>query len=444
MGLRSRTTAAIAAAVLAALFGTWVGAGLWARLELRRHEARWRYEVAAERQRVAALRLPVLFGEPLDENAADRYLTLLAAVERTLDTDADRRITAEIAEAAAAGPDRPIDAAVRAALAEHQAEVDGLREAVRCTRVDWHTRWEDAAETTVPPIPILAARELGTLATLAGHLRAKSGEPAEAFQRYLEVVRFGADMGSQGAVVQSLLGVALRGFGLTATGQLAVSTDRAPWGQLVDAMNRLEPSLAPEGGWGLHGERLALVPLVESLVRGDARRPAWLPDRSGWAYLARCWVGSRALAQADELLRTLERLPQNPDQAERVEAELTRRAERSLHPQVRLSLPSFPRVRWSHVHGLALFRLVRLSLWLEQQRQEQGRYPEDLDGVPFNVDDPFAKPWPGRLHYLRSEGAEGYRIWSLGIDRTDDRGDGASLMPSAKDIALERHGGHSG
>ena len=52
----------------------------WGERRLAEYQETMKAEIAAERDRIAALRMPVVHGEPIDENAATGYKRVFEAV----------------------------------------------------------------------------------------------------------------------------------------------------------------------------------------------------------------------------------------------------------------------------------------------------------------------------------------------------------------------------
>jgi hypothetical protein len=407
---------------------------VWGHFKLRALEEAWRAAVAAERARVAALRLPALFGEPLDGNAVDRYRPVLRSIDEAMKSHPQGQTlySAETDQALEAGWAAELEPPVAALLEERQAEIEALAEAVRCTRVDWGTAWEEGHEAELPSL--LAARVLANIATLSGNVRAAEGDVAGAFERHLSVVRFGVDLGSEGFLIQSLIGVAVRMIGLEAAGRLVTSADDGPWSSVVETLTRLEPVL-PSTAIGVRGERLSFFTIAREVA--SYQTDSWMGGVPFQTLVAPRFVAATAVMEADPYLLAVEGLSEDPDEAERQEQELTAQLDESWNILFKVVVPSLTRARHNHLDNLAQFRLVRLAAWLEQQREEQGRYPDELGGLPFTIDDPWARPWPGPLHYERTADGAGYKVWSVGKDRSNDGGVGQFDLDS-KDYVLQR------
>jgi hypothetical protein len=76
-------------------------------------------------------------------------------------------------------------------------------------------------------------------------------------------------------------------------------------------------------------------------------------------------------------------------------------------------------------------RLARAALRLEERRRTEGRYPLDASAVDLPAD-PLALS--AKLRYQPSADGTGYKLWSVGVDHTDDNGQ----AEAEKDIVLER------
>ncbi len=415
-----------------------IAGNLWARSRFAAYEETWKRDLAAERARIAALRMPVLRGEPLDENAAARYMPLLADLgggypgTGRRDPDFDK-LTRDLFKAAYAAPRDPLPPRVQQLLEHRRALLVSTREATRCTRVDWAFQYERGGQA--PIVSLLAARWLADLLVIEGHERAQAGDLQGAAERYLDVARFGADLATQGVLIHGLVGVGM-GLGLRALGALLTSSDPAklPLGPIGDELARLEPaqaSLAP----GFRGERLTLfrslkeehAPL-DSTERGDA-----LVDVVFGRALA-----AHSLGEMDPWLRTAEATVAEPDaaKAEATTKQLEAAFVTSRNPITRMVLPSLLRARIPAIEARARFALLRAAVAVEQARLRDKRYPDALAGAPS---DPWASP--AALHYRVEDGGAGYVLWSVGDNLKDDGGQGrfVSAWPEGQmDLVLAR------
>ncbi|MBI3724632.1 hypothetical protein HY251_11850 [bacterium] len=196
------------AIALAFLLGTgvvafWVSA-IWGRSVLNSYAAAWKLELAEERARLAARRLPVLSGQPLEENAAPRYTRALAA----LDTTDYEKLWWPLE------PGSPLTPELSRLLEKHRADLAPFLEALRCTRCDWETAWEEGYDAHVPDFH--ACQMIASLLILEGEERAFQGDGRGAARRYMEAIRFGADVGAPGNLVQVMGGIAETQRGLNA------------------------------------------------------------------------------------------------------------------------------------------------------------------------------------------------------------------------------------
>lgn len=425
---------AVAPAVALVLAGN-----LWARSRFSACEEIWKRDLAAERARIAALRMPVLRGEALDENAAARYMPLLASLGGGYPVTGNRdpefdKLTFDLFKAAAAAPRDPLAEPVRQLLDHRRGLLVALREATRCSRVDWAFQYERGGEA--PIVSLLAARWLSNLLVVEGHERVQAGDPQGAAERYLDVARFGADLATQGVLIHGLIGIAVEDAGLRALGTLLTSSDPAklPLGPIAGELARLEAAQASLGpAW--RGEVLVLFPTL----RGGL---AALDERGRGDALLDVLVG-RALAAdsldgVDPWLRTAEHAMAEGDAA-KADATIQRLESgilASRNPITRARWPSSLRARLSAVDARARFALLKAAVNLEHDRLRDRRYPDTLAEPPVD-------PWgsPAALHYRVEAGGAGYALWSLGENRKDDGGQGRWSWGSSEvhdDIVLAR------
>ena len=68
---------------------------------------------------------------------------------------------------------------------------------------------------------------------------------------------------------------------------------------------------------------------------------------------------------------------------------------------------------------MARFRILRAAIQIEKMWAKQGRYPGDSAAIDLPID-PFAHP--AELHYASLADGRGYKLWSVGLNGTDDGG----------------------
>jgi hypothetical protein len=412
--VRSRLVRALAIAIVALLALAplaRVAADAWGGARLRAHQARLEPEIAAERKRMAEARSPVLRERALDEDAAPRYLALMKAVSGLAPAS---REYVELGKTVSLGPDAPAAPEALALLEEHREAVRRLREATTCSRCLWEVTYDDPGA----PIPsLLPARTLANLLILEGHERARARDPRGAAERYLDAARFGCDFRS-GPLIHNLIGIAIAQMGLRSVGRLVVS-DRLPpslLAQIGDELERLEGHL-PTVAAGFRHARLGLAGLGRAV---DEHRegiglatPRLLPLFVPYRLLA-----AQAAEAADPVWRQLERAVDvtDPNEADRTTDAVASLPAPTWNPIHRTLSPNLMRARVSSDDLAAWHALARAAVLVEQAGG--GRNPATALTVSLPAD-PHASPQP--IRYAPTP-TGGYRLWSVGMNRTDDGG----------------------
>jgi hypothetical protein len=413
----ARALAIAAVALLALWLGGRVVLDAWGDRVFAAYKSVAVAEIAAERQRIAADRRPVLFGTPIDDNAADRYRRLTQTIgERVKGSDARTAIW----RAVEGGPGKPRSAELAHLVEVSRPELESLREAVRCSRCDWHFPWERGIHATLPS---LGARDAANLLVIEGHQRAETGDVRGATERYLEVIRMGTDYESSGALIGAMIAVAIEKTGTSALLRLAASDGLAAqpaWNEVESKLDLLEPRLASMS-LAYRGERLGYVGW-ESLSDDD-RELVGLPHLRRPLrpfYPGRFFLADAVRAQS-EALRALEQANEqtDPRDATRLSQAAVARDLRSRNVLVREGLPVLLRARAVQDVQTARFRLLRAAIQLERTWAKDGRYPTSAAAIELPID-PFA--YPAKLHYASLAEGRGYKLWSVGLYPKDDGG----------------------
>jgi hypothetical protein len=393
--LKKAALVVLVSATLATL--ALLGAAWWGRSRLAAFAATWRADVAAERARAAARRSPVLRGEARPENAAPVYRKVLDGV--------DTGDEAALSPATATRPGARLPAGVSALLEKHRGDLEALDRALLDDRCDWETRFEDGLDGWFPGMA--AGHALTTLLVLDGHARAARGDVPGAAARYLDVVRFGADLGTPGSLVSVVLGMDVQARGLDALTILVISGEAGvPRAEIEAAFAKLEP-LAPGAGDGLLGERLCL---------------GWFFDRRFSDHPA---VLARGVATIDAVLRDAEKVARSDDRAARARIALEQEATGpSASSVAAMALPDCTGAMRAGDSLAARYALLHAAIAIEGARTEDG-----FPATPALPIDPCAPP--AKLGYETSPDGRGYRLWSAGANGRDDGGHG-------DDIAFER------
>jgi len=284
------------AGVLLVAVSVRLGAEVWGRASLRNHRARRAAELAGLDAQRAARQRPVLRGDPIDEDAWPRYQKLIDDLRPYFADHDTRRALTSLGDAE---PFAPIPTQARAVLEARRADLAALRDGTRCRRC-----LPTIFTNPVGPIPsLLSVRYLATLWTLEGHERAQAGDLAGAADRYLDVVRFGGDIGG-GVLIPALLGSAVEQTGLRAVGRLVRSGRLSP--ELLDRIERERELLERDRtslAEGLANERRTLDGLGGAIDtwEADLGEPLILPAVVPYRALA-----AHAIRVADPLRRGFE------------------------------------------------------------------------------------------------------------------------------------------
>jgi hypothetical protein len=427
----SRGGLRIAAAVLVPLIAIVAGVELWAHGRLAERQKEWEADLAAERERVAALRMPVLSGAAEPCNAVERYLPLMESLVRSGYPDGvyggvqDKELEAsELIRAANGEPLSPLPEKLLPILEARRDLIGAFRDSLRCERVDWGFPHERGFEAPIPSL--LGARWLASLTLLSGHQLAQAGDLQGAAEHYLDVMRFGADFESQGVLTTSLMGIALRDAGLHALGALLVSVEpgRLPLEDISARFGRIA-AVTPSVAAGHRGDRMSHVAQTRKGVG------VLLFDR-----LIGPPLSVYTLDEMLPLLRATERAAAETDPVA-ASAELGPAVEAawaSRNPIISLMVPSLQAGAMAAAGTRARQAIVQAALACEAAWQRDGRYPAEPAGLGG---DPYAGS--AKLRYRLDEDGRGYAVWSVGADREDDAGlTGWGLNPNGKDIVLAR------
>lgn len=437
---RSARPATVLVIVLVAMVCVWLGGGTWLdaggarRLATYRDEMRG--EAAAERARIAAHRLPVLRGEAVEGNAVTPLQGWLEDLQKWV-AQGDRR--ALLRDASAAGPVIHVSAQAAAAVEERRADVEAVRVTSRYTAADWQQfeylkGWAAPSEgvshrvAAVYVSPLGASLAAAELLTIDGHAHAQQGDLAGAAERYLDVVRFG-EVYDGGPLVANLVGIAISDAGVRDLGRLLVHNPPAslPRPGIDRDLAILEPSL-PTVVAGLRSERIgyAAFDAADWQYLGVGGMPALR-----WVFPVRATLGEAVYIMGGQVRRMEEVAFRGDGAAARRLAEvLSADMQHERNPIVVMESMSLGRTVSSQFDLLARVHVLRAALRVEQAALAAGgRYPGDASALDLPVD-----PWqpPARVRYAATGGGTGFRVWSIGMDGSDDGG------ANKKDLVLER------
>jgi hypothetical protein len=271
-------------------------------------------ELAREQTRVSSYRRLLLFGEPLQQNAAIWYRLSLAKIPLG---PADNLH----AIGRAVGRGFADDASSLNALVHDrclEAQSARIREALRCTWCDWGR--SSMAFDVLASDPDRNALLLGNCIVLSGHLRAAQHQWSDAATFYLEALSFGCDLG-QADFEANLVGMAVSKSALEALGKLVgkAEDDTRFLDDLWQKLSQVESGL-PSVDIGF---RLARLEIASNL---EIEAQAYVRDRRRGLTSLLPWraVAAWRLSRSERLLNLLEQAADahDPGQREQLAAEI--------------------------------------------------------------------------------------------------------------------------
>jgi hypothetical protein len=397
------------------------GLNLKARGQIAERGERWTAEVASERARLVALRMPSPRGEATECNS---YAGYAAALQGSAEIKGS---LSDLSRAAGAGPFKPIPESFRRAIEGPNEPIQRFRDAVRCSRADWGLPYNAESLPNMTPLRILS-----NLALVKGHSIAQAGDRQGALEHYAEVVRFGAELESQGgSLILSLVGLSIRETALRAIGSLLVESppDLSLATQAAADVARYQ---TPSLDHGFNGERLLVYPnFRDAVFRGPSGGTLPIFNRTGGPILA-----VSMLSMEDYLAETGSAVAE-PDFAKASVSikDISRRVEAAWPFGVMQGfVPSGARLRNQVDRAKARVALIQAAVLVETARGKGASYPSEVTNLPS---DPFATG--AAVHYRVTEGGKGYRVWSIGPERKDHDGNGSwTENNDSIDLVLER------
>jgi len=397
---------AVAALALAALVGSVALDRAADRQILRRHDE-WTREVAQDRIRAASYRRPIVFGPPLDQNAADWYRQAFSRPgEPTRDEFA--QLTPLLDQGP--GQDERIPPGIDA-VCRDTAAIAHVSQALRCTRCDWQLDYEMGGSSVFDHNARAVA--LVDCLTLTGHRAVKSRSYGSAAESYLQVIALGCDLGA-GNLIMNIVGVGAAKRGLAALGRLLTTIDYDPllFSDVAGRVRKLQPCL-PTVHNGVRIDRLqaANALIAEALTPVTAGTRPLNPVFPWHAFAA--WHLSRDMALVTDLAGTATMA--DPQERFRVVNDLQRRAAASSNPFVK----EFVAGSWSGAvdEANALVHdahAVLAIIDIEQWHQQHGRYPDSRADAPSLADD-------DGVRYERDPDGRGYSLVAISAVGTPQR-----------------------
>jgi hypothetical protein len=374
-------------------------ANLLGEVILRGYEFGLERDIEEDRKQVNSYEGAAVFEETASGNAADFYRKALDEARRM-----DSEVFDAVHEAATAGFQ---DYRAVGSLSQKCEASALVIEGVRRRQIDWGLR-DGATRLVTLGEYMPQVRFLAECLILEGHVHAREQHWLRAAERYLVVMRFGADFGP-GDLIMDLAGIGIATAGLNALAHLIVALpeeDQPYLAGVLDALSALEPSLASIDD-SLRLERLRLSYGAITVARARplfAENGIWFP----FPYLK----AAKRILEEDAMLREVEQIAKTPGQSNR-----TRLGKAiMLHARPDALLPTEYFSHW--IYALASAEDVRArivtvgtAVRVELFRQKSERYPKslaELGGITGSAE----------LLYELADGGHGYVISSIGRDGT--------------------------
>jgi hypothetical protein len=365
----------------ALVLAAWVAmgitvAGLLTRLPARTRD-HYQREVAEFREWAGAYRRPMLFGDPLDGNAAVWYEQSFAHI---------RTVSAEELGVAVKGGFTEYPKTATAAIKDVCAEAESRRvtDALRCTHCDWGLSPDGVTSVENQT----KARILGQCLTLVGHREAHRGARRAAVRAYFAGLALGCDLG-RGDHVMTFIGMVSADTALRGLAELLASIDdHVVLDDVSRQLSNFEGSL-PTGEPTLLYDRLWLDNMAQYRLWTTVAGWQVAPARNlltEMAQLASDLQSGDRTARLDELEKRVD--------ASRDKASETMR----LHEDVLLLIQASQLVR--------LYRAVQTTILLQEWYMEHHRYPATAEqlGQPL---DRFG------IRYEGTKNGDGYKFIDL-------------------------------
>lgn len=306
-----------------------------------------------------------------------------------------------------------------------------------------------APPTLSTPVPnFVAMRELARTAAGSCDVLAAEGKRAEAFDRALDVSKWGIDMTHDPTLIQGMIGLLIQGIGQQKATELLASLSPE---EAKAALARME-SLPPPASFAamVQSEEAFTANTLQDIFRsGDMTTMGILAGRNAPTPLGA--IGNRIAYDAFLMAYTKHGLVENytgvMEEYVRLGAmpyyevigpmnayqEKVNRGE-GMNWFTRVAVPNFTRSRWAFEARVAGREILRTQLALKVYRASHGgRLPAELSeltsaGILAQIStDPFSM---GAAEPLRYDAQTG-KVWSVGADGIDQNGAGDDdLKPS--------------
>lgn len=306
--------------------------------------------------------------------------------------------------------------------------IQHVRDALRRDRCDWALRLEDGVAAEVPNL--FAFRQAALLMALAAELEP---DPRASARAGLEVVAYGEDLARHCSLIGVMIGSAVKAIGLEALERTLRrgALTREGYEEVITTLAAVGPT---DLGRGLETERLGLQAELARLsgrplgattdsapVDGTMPGGVFILTKLGPAFFEHEWA-----AFLDYMLRFEQvMLLPRAERLQKVEA-LNAELEGSWTIIVKLAMPNLAGTRDKTDESLVAVDALRLVAAAHLHRLESGAFPPDAQPLAARLGgalpvDPF-NPTGEPLRYAVKDGE--VRVWSVGVDGTDDDGAG--------------------
>jgi hypothetical protein len=353
--------------------------------------------ISHEHERVASQRKFVIFGEPLDQNAAIWYQRAFAKLS-SMPTDT-RKVLGEAVERGFAGDPRPL----RALFDDRCREIHSPRvnDALRCTHCDWGLGYR--LEESLSWGHNTEALILGYCQVLNGHVQASQGDWLGAADSYIKALSLGSDL-SDGDFTMNILSLGFWKIGLKALGTVVDSKgdDKRFLDDVGQRFSRFEGSL-PSVKVGLRFTRLWVATgLANDAHAYVAQRRVGLGRLLPWRAVA-AWRLSREVPLVEQLRQAVD--AKGSIERTRLAGEIKQQVLRSRSPFVPDEVPVD---MWAPLAEEAdkvshTYRALQVAIKLQEWHADHGEYPVEIGVLNLPVD-------LYGLTYDRTDKGKGYRL----------------------------------
>jgi hypothetical protein len=317
-----------------------------------------------------------------------------------------------------------------------------VRDGLRRGRCDWEVQYEAGVGVEIPNL--FALRQTALLMALAAELEP---DPRAAARQGLEVVAFGEDVARQRTLIAVMVGIAVKAIGLESLERTLRRGDlpREGYEEVITTLAAAGPT---DLARGLETERLGMqVELARLSGRplGPSTDTAPADGLSPGALLLLTKLGpmffEHEWAAFFDYFTRFEQLMLLPvaERKARIEA-LNAELEGSWTIFAKLAVPNLSGARDRADESLAVVHALRLLAAAHLHRLESGAFPADAQPLAARLGgalpaDPF-RPAGELLGYAVKDGE--VRVWSVGVDGTDDGGAGRwfDKDPAPKDVVV--------